>query len=316
MKLNALHQPHTHLATTWRRSWVAVMMCLVGSAALAAGAQRLTPLVDPPTSEHRVGKFIFAELVTPDLAAAKHFYGGLFGWTFRDLMVAGTPYAEASMDGVAVAGLSQRPLRSGLARQPAWLSVLAVADVDASRKIALAQGARILIEPHDIEGRGRLAVFADPQGAVFGVLASSSGDPPDELAAPGEWIWHTLFARDHDAATSFYQNLFDFEVFAAPQGETTQGMGMQTILASGGYARASANGVPFNWSRAHPHWLGYVRVADAQQAAERAVALGGRVLLQPRADRHGGRLAVIADPQGAPVGLLEWPEVRKDKEMP
>jgi len=34
--------------------------------------------------------------------------------------------------------------------------------------------------------------------------------------------------------------------------------------------------------------------------------LGGRVLVEPRIDRHGGRIAVVADPSGAPVGLMEW----------
>jgi predicted enzyme related to lactoylglutathione lyase len=315
MRHNPDHRPRTPWPAAWRRACIAVAVCLSGAASFAAEAQRLMPLVDPPSSEHRVGKFVFAELVTPNLASAKRFYGGLFGWTFRDLKIGETDYAEASLDGVAVAGLAQRPL-AGKARQPAWLSVLAVADVDAVRKIALAQGGRVLVEPHDRAGRGRSAVFADPQGAVFGVLASSSGDPPEELAAQGEWIWHTLFTSDHDAAAAFYQNLFGYEVFGAPQADTTQGTPMQTILASGGYARASANGLPPNWSQTHPHWLGYVRVADATQAAARAVALGGRVLLQPRPDRHGGKLAVVTDPQGAPVGLLEWPEAQDAKVAP
>jgi len=185
-----------------------------------------------------------------------------------------------------------------------------MAVVDAARKLALAQGGRVLVEPHDRPAHGRSAVFADPQGAVFGVLTSSSGDPPEELAAPGEWIWHTLFTREHDAAATFYQNLFDYEVFSAPQANTTQGTPQQTILASGGYARAGANGMPPEWSKAHPHWLGYIRVTDATQAAARAVTLGGSVLLQPRPDRHGGKLAIVADPQGAPLGLLEWPEAQ------
>jgi predicted enzyme related to lactoylglutathione lyase len=310
------HATRPRWAVAWRHACIAGAPCLASAAGSAAEAQALSPLVFPPSGEHRVGKFVFAELVTPDLAASKRFYGGLLGWTFRDLKVGDRDYAEASLDGVAVAGLAQRPLRTGQARQPAWLSLMAVADVDAARKTALAQGARVLVEPHDRPGRGRSAVFADPQGAVFGVLASSSGDPPEELAAAGEWIWHSLFTPDRDAAAAFYQNLFDYEVFASPQADTTQGAAMQTILASGGYARASANGLPAEGTHSHPHWLGYVRVADAVQAAARAVALGGRVLVTPRADRHGGQLAVVADPQGAPLGLLEWPETVNTKVAP
>ncbi len=48
------------------------------------------------------------------------------------------------------------------------------------------------------------------------------------------------------------------------------------------------------------------RVIDAAQAAGKAVSLGGRILVEPHEDRHGGKVAVIADPAGAPIGLMEW----------
>ena len=54
---------------------------------LPAVAQKfeLPPLVEPASAEHHVGKVIWADLVTPDLATSKRFYSGLFGWTFRDI---------------------------------------------------------------------------------------------------------------------------------------------------------------------------------------------------------------------------------------
>jgi len=78
------------------------------------------------------------------------------------------------------------------------------------------------------------------------------------------------------------------------------------ILSSDDYARASANTFPVDSARRHPHWLNYVRVDNAVAAAAKAVSMGGRVLVEPHADRHGGMVAVIADPAGAPVGLMEW----------
>jgi len=68
----------------------------------------LPAIVEPAIKESHVGKVIFVELVTPDLAAAKRFYGGLFGWTFRDLDTGGTGYAEAMLNGEPVAGISRR----------------------------------------------------------------------------------------------------------------------------------------------------------------------------------------------------------------
>ena len=74
------------------------------------------------------------------------------------------------------------------------------------------------------------------------------------------------------------------------------------------YARASANSLPANRPNVHPHWLNFVRVEDAVKMTAKVVALGGRVLVEPRVDRHGGKVAVVADPLGAPFGLLEWPD--------
>ena len=86
------------------------------------------------------------------------------------------------------------------------------------------------------------------------------------------------------------------------------------LLASDGYARASVNSPATNRPNFHPHWLNFVRVEDAVAMAARVVVLGGRVLVEPRVDRHGGKIALVADPQGAPFGLLEWPET-EGKEM-
>jgi predicted enzyme related to lactoylglutathione lyase len=233
----------------------------------------------------------------------------LFGWTFRDIQADGTKYAGAFLDGHAVAGLIHKDVPAGKPRQPAWLSFISVRDVDAAREIALQHGAKVLFEPHSVPDRGRQAVFADPQGAVFAVLASTSGDPPDVLAAPGEWIWSSLITSDPDADAAFYQALFDYEVFDLPADKGAQHL----LLASDNYARATANTLPANKPTIHPHWLNFVHVEDAVKMAAKVVALGGRVLVQPRIDRHGGKVAVVADPQGAPFGLLEWPDTESNE---
>ena len=288
----------------FRQGLLAALFSVAGTTLVIASPLQLPALVEPVSQEHHVGKVIFVELVTPDLVAAKQFYAGLFGWTFRDIQAGGTKYAEASLDGHPVAGLIHKDVPAGEHRQPAWLSFIAVRDVDAAKKIALQHGAKVLFEPHSIPNRGREAVFADPQGAIFAVLASSSGDPPDVLAAPGEWIWSSLITTDPDDDAAFYQALFDYEVYELPADEGAQ----HFMLASDNYARASVNSLPANRPNAHSHWLNFVHVKDTVMMAEKVVALGGRVLVEPRVDRHGGKVAVVADPQGAPFGLLEWPD--------
>jgi predicted enzyme related to lactoylglutathione lyase len=311
----ALHEvgPRKRLARRVRHCFwqglLAVLLGVAGAAQVMAAPLQLPALLTPASQEHHVGKVIFVELLTPDLAAAKRFYGGLFGWTFRDIQTGGIAYAEASLEDHPVAGLIHRDLPAGAQRQPAWLTFIAVRDVDAAQAAALQHGAKVLYQPHSIPDRGREAVFADPQGAVFAVLASSSGDPPDVLGAPGDWIWSSLMTTEPDTAAEFYQTLFDYEVFDFPADKPARHL----MLASDSYARASANRLPVSRPDSHPHWLNYIRVDDTVKMTEKVVSLGGRVLVEPRVDRHGGRIAVVADPQGAAFGLLEWPTAETKK---
>lgn len=269
----------------------------------AAAQSQLPAIVEPATQEYHVGKVIFLELVTPDLAAAERFYGGVFGWTFRDTNIGGTAYAEAVIGDQPVAELLQKTLPAGEHLQPAWLTYFAVRDVDAAAQVAVQHGAKILFQPHNFPDRGREAVLADPRGAIFAVLASSSGDPPDMSATPGAWIWSSLITRDPEAEAAFYQALFNYEVFEVPGEPDAQ----HFILVSEGYARASVNPPPASRPAIYPHWLNYVRVDDATATAAKVVALGGRVLVEPRLNQGGGKIALVADPLGAPFGLLEWP---------
>jgi uncharacterized protein len=299
---------------------LAVTMALAALAGpVQAASQAASPAAAPAAvtqqggaaaQEHHPGKLVFVELLTPDLPAAERFYGGLFGWTFKDVHTGAGAYASAWLDGQQVGAMLQRPLPTGNQRQSAWLGFLAASDVDAAKKLVLQQGGKVLLEPHDVPGRGREAVFADPQGAVFAALASTAGDGPDELADIGDWIWTSLQTTDPDAGAAFYQGLFGYEVYELPADPGA----MHLMLSSGDYLRASANTLPSKAAGIHPHWLDYVRVTDAEQSVAKAVALGGRVLVKPQLDRHGGKIAVVTDPFGAPFGLFEWSDT-ENKEV-
>jgi predicted enzyme related to lactoylglutathione lyase len=282
-----------------------VSALILGNAALARGADfQLPALNSPPSTEHHAGKMIWADLVTPDLAAAEKFYGGLFGWTFQPIHAGDTNYAVAMLDGRPIGGLVQKAIPAGQHQQSAWLTFLAANDVDGVKKLAVSHGAKVLSDIKSYPLRGRQCVLSDPEGAVFAVLASSSGDTPDYLPATGDWIWSSLHAKDAGAEAAFYQNLLGYDVFDLPSDDGLEHL----ILSTDDYARASANDLEQGSARRHSHWLNFVRVENAAQSAAKAVAVGGRVLVEPRVDRHGGMLAVVADPAGAPVGLMEWSE--------
>jgi predicted enzyme related to lactoylglutathione lyase len=277
---------------------------LLALAAVAAAPLQVPPVVMPANHELHEGKVIFDELVTPDLATSQRFYGGLFGWQFLDIPGLKYPYAEAMLDGQPVAGLVQKPTEPTANRNSVWLGFLSVADVAKAVATAQAQGATDLVPPHNVTGRGMEAVLADPEGGVFGVLASSSGNPPDEIPPVGGWIWGSLHAPDVPREARFYAAVFGYQIADATPNSTEE----HVLLASENYARASVNMMPPGHPSAQAHWVHYVRVASASASVAKAVALGGRVLVAPRMDRHGGMIAVVADPLGAPVGLFEWPD--------
>jgi predicted enzyme related to lactoylglutathione lyase len=291
---------------SFRRTWLLSAACALVSTVSAAPPPALPftlpPLVQPASKEHHPGKVVWADLVTPDVPAAKAFYSGLFGWTFEDISTGPRDYSVAMAGSDPVAGIIETESHQGAVRHPNWLTFISVNDVGRAQKVVLAHGGKVLSSPRNYPRRGRQEVFADPQGAVFAVLQSSSGDPHDELADPGEWIWSSLLSRDVETEAAFYQNIFGYEVFdpADDEGST------HLVLATGNYARASANALPEEAHGVPAHWLNFVRVLNVKDTAAKAQSLGGRVLVQPHSDRHGGMTAVVADPAGAPFGLLEW----------
>jgi predicted enzyme related to lactoylglutathione lyase len=280
----------------------ALLWSVICISAVRAAPFELPPLNTPPSPEHHVGKVVWAELVTPDLAAAERFYGGLFGWTFQTIHAGASEYAVASVDGRPVGGIFQKPIPSGEHQQSAWLTFIAVRDLDAAKRAALAHGAKVVSDSRNYPARGRQAVLSDPEGAVFAMLASSSGDAPDFLASPGEWIWSSLLCKDPGAEAAFYQQVFSYDVFDLASDDGSD----HVILSSDDFARASANALPSDSKHRHPHWLNFIRVDNTVDTVAKVVASGGRVLVEPHVDRHGGQVALVADPAGAPFGLMEW----------
>ncbi len=248
----------------------ALLLSVIGLSTLNAASFELPPLNVPPSTEHHVGKVVWADLVTPDLAAAERFYGGLLGWTFQSIHTGNSDYAMALADGRPVGGLFQKPIPAGEHRQSAWLTFIAVRDVDAVKRTALAQGAKVVSDSKSYPSRGRQAVLSDPEGAVFAILASSSGDAPDFLADPGEWIWSSLLSKDPGAEAAFYQTLFGYDVFDLASEDGSEHL----ILSSDDFARASANAFPAGAAHRHAHWLNFIRVDSTSGSVAKAVALG------------------------------------------
>jgi predicted enzyme related to lactoylglutathione lyase len=118
---------------------------------------------------NEVGTWTWNELTTPDVEAAKAFYGALFGWEAQDVPVP-IPRAGFSLEGLLVGGVHAPA--EGKPDRPRWTVSFRVADVDRTADQVRRQGGTVLLPPTDIP-IGRFSVVADPAGAAFTVSAFS-----------------------------------------------------------------------------------------------------------------------------------------------
>ena len=293
----------------------ALTVLLLGIIATTVRSADLPPLNSPTEPGSYPGKFIWGDLFTADPTAAQKFYTGLFGWTAAtiDRTNASGPhsYIVLSVAGRPIAGIVKRPVRMQDEVHGRWIGYVSVPDVARALAAATGGGGQVFFPIKDMAQRGTQAVFSDPDGAVLGVMHSSSGDPGEYLPEPGDWTWAELFARDPAAACLYYHAVAGYEKI--PDRRTDKPN--EFVLVSGGYSRASVTVVP-DRPKARPAWLLFVRVRSVKDAVARAVSLGGRVRVSPSEAPSEYWRAVIADPTGAHIGLVELEDSRAAKEKP
>lgn len=235
-------------------------------------------------------RFAWHELRAREPAKAMAFYPALLGWAID------ASSGICTLDGGALAVVTTSKAPPHVPSH--WLPMMATEDPDAAVGRARSLGARILGEPMDRPSPGRVAVIADPQGAVFGVCGRLASPI---IPAEGGFAWDELLTRDAAAAAGFYAELFGLAIDELDLGP----MGTYRILRA---EDAPVAGVMTHPEAVHPHWLPYLAVADVDAATRRAVALGGSVYLPPRDAPGLGRFSAIDDPTGAGICLLRRTE--------
>jgi predicted enzyme related to lactoylglutathione lyase len=279
---------------------LAVALVLAGCSSNPPEPPPLPPLSTVSGSGRLPGKFVWADLVTDNAAAARKFYSTMFGWAFEDY----GDYVVGKNQDRPLCGIIQRPRPEDRTAEPRWFGYISVKSVGRAGRAATEAGGRMLLKPEDMPDRGEQAVFADPEGAVFGVVRSSSGDPEDFLADPGDWIWIQLLSRDGRKAAEFYRTVAGYTIVENTESNRVN----DYILTSEGYARATVRNIRSADPKVQPTWLPFVRVKDVTESIALAKQAGGKVLIEPRPDVLQGKAAVIADPTGAAIGIMEWHE--------
>lgn len=262
----------------------------------------------------------------PDPDAAAEFYGSLFGWEFEEAMPSGAPgtYLLARLRGGDVAAISSQP--EGAPPQAVWNTYISVDDADEAAARAREANGSILSEPFDVLDAGRMAVLADPEGAVFCVWQAGEHRGARIVNEPGSLNFNVLNTRDPAAAKPFYGSVFGWTTLDLGTGEfwtlraygdyleeLTPGTRERTAeLGAAGFENVVAAITPIAGGDDTPaHWGVTFSTADADATAAKATELGGTVLVAP-VDAPYSRLTVLRDPQGATFSATAFVPENKD----
>lgn len=261
------------------------------------------------TNQH--GDFIWYELLTSDADAAGDFYGKVVGWTSAPSGQPGMDYrffssgdGRDNKDGVG-GYMAITPEMAEHGARPAWVGYIAVDDVDACLASITAGGGSIFMPATDLEGVGRMAMVADPQGAPFYVMKGASDETSYSFAAYepklGHCAWNELATSDPEAAKTFYCTQFGW----SQDGEMDMGpMGKYEFLKASGNRFLLGAVMPKMPEMPVSMWAYYFRVADIDSGAA-AISAHGGTILQPPIEIPGGEYSLMAmDPQGAAFGLV------------
>ena len=120
------------------------------------------------------GDVFWLDLFAPDPAKAAAFYAGLAGYEVNVGEVAGRQRTLLSTNGIARAGVAKLPAG---AVKPAWLAYVLVADVSGTLARVRAAGGRVVMEPRADLLDGKLAVIADREGGLLGIVNWSGLSP-------------------------------------------------------------------------------------------------------------------------------------------
>lgn len=239
------------------------------------------------------GTFVWSELETTDAAAARRFYEAVVGWSCEGFGGPAPQYWIWKAGAAGVGGLVQGE------RPPHWLPYVYARDVDALVQRATALGGSCATAAHDVPTVGRIAVIADPQGAILAAIAPEGADSPPRAPHAGEVVWRELLCDDPSAALRFYGALLGWRELRTHE---LGANGTYHVYGTDGRELGGVMKRPAGYPRA-PHFLLYVDVADLDGAVARVRECGGGVWMGPMAIPTGMRVVQCADPQGAVFAL-------------
>ena len=257
----------------------------------------------PNVDHHAPGTFCWPELYTTDQSGAKVFYVRLFGWEIRDIPVGPhAVYTIFTLDGRdAAACCGALPDMAQQAIRPHWISYVSVASSDQTAVKARAAGGKVVKEPFDVPGVGRMAVLQDPAGAAICAWESRAHIGIGVYQEPGALQWTELLTNDTEAAAVFHQHVFGWKRQLWPSPEQPQ----YHLFMNGNAGASGMTPITSEMGPVKPVWMSYFRVTDCDETVVKCLKLGGLISVPAESVPAVGRFAVLVDPAGAHFGIMQ-----------
>lgn len=246
-------------------------------------------------AEFAPGTPCWVELWTPDRPASMDFYAAVFDWHYQVAPAEQHFFTVATLNDRSVAGMITPP--GNPAAPMVWITYLSVDDVDATIARVTEHGGVSLTGAITVPGDGgkRVALFADPTGAMVGAWQADGHRGAELTNEPATFVWNELWTPDPATARTFYANSFGIEIGEriSPDFDYT------TFLAAGRVVGGIGTSDEARWNT-------YFAASDTDAMAERVRGAGGTVHGAVR-DSPFGRIATCTDPHGAEFFLIAAP---------
>jgi len=242
------------------------------------------------------GTFSWADCHTTDYEAVKTFYADIMGWEIEELPLYGdVSFTRFKLDGENVAALI--PIPDDKEESSHWKNFITVDDVEALVDTVTENGGTILDEPFDAMDDGRMMIIQDPVGATVALWQPKEMIGAGIVNTAGAMLWNDLATREPQKAMDFYGKLLGWE-FRAGDGD-----GYHEIVNQG-RVNGGIMTMGEEYGEMPSFWNVYFNVADLDATLEKVRSKGGTVNLEAEA-KGVGRFAVIADPQGVGLTLMQ-----------
>ena len=262
------------------------------------------PIVPPinkvATKEFHPGKFIWKDLMTDDLEAAKKFYSGLFGWTYVDVENGNKDYTIVLHEGKPIAGMFRLQDVKKEQKYSQWISYISVPDMTQAINYLENSDGSVYREAFELPNRGTVAYVLDDENAVLAFVKSSSGDPSDFEPVYDEWFWTELWTSNIEKSEKFYTELFGYNL----RKFTTAASNQYYVFQNENKPRAGMLKIPYD--NVKPHWMPYIAVKDPIAIVNKVEDLGGHIYIRPEGISMNDA-AILADPSGAVFTIQKWP---------